>query len=81
MAPVTKDIDQVSTLIQLYFMFDLLELDIDNVFSQSGERFVFYIVVSTEATETGTMRETGSSRPQMVPDPNYRRHLNSRLRT
>ena len=38
-------------------------------------------VVSTEATETGTRRETGSCRPQMVPDPNYRRHLNSRLRT
>ena len=42
-APVTKDIDQVSTLIELYFMFNLLELDIDNVFSQSGERFVFYM--------------------------------------
>ena len=38
-------------------------------------------VVSTEAIETGTRRETGSCRPQMVPDPNYRRHLNSRLRT
>ena len=43
MAPVTKDFDQVSTLIELYFMFDLLEFDIDNVFSQSGERFGFYM--------------------------------------
>ena len=42
-APVTKDIDQVSTLTELYFMFDLLEFDIDNIFSQSGERFVFYL--------------------------------------
>ena len=42
-APVTKDIDQVSTLIELYFMFNSLEIDIDNVFSQSGERFVFYM--------------------------------------
>ena len=40
-ALVSKDFDQVSTLIELYFMFDLLEFDIDNVFSQSGERFVF----------------------------------------
>ena len=43
MAPVTKDFDQVSTLIELYFMFDLLELSIDNVFSQSRERFVLYV--------------------------------------
>ena len=43
MAPVTKDIDQVSTLIELYFMFYSLELDIEKVFSQSGERFVFYM--------------------------------------
>ena len=43
MAPVTKDFDQVSTLTELYFMFDLSEFDIDNVFSQSGERFVFYM--------------------------------------
>ena len=42
-APVTKDFDQVSTLIELYFMLDLLEFDIDNVFSLSGERFVFYM--------------------------------------
>ena len=42
-APVTKDIDQVSTLIELYFMFNSLEFDIDNVFSLSGERFVFYM--------------------------------------
>ena len=42
-APVTKDFDQVSTLIEIYFMFDLLEFNIDNVFSQSGERFVFYM--------------------------------------
>ena len=42
-APVTKDIDQVSTLIELYFMFNSLEIDKDNIFSQSGERFVFYL--------------------------------------
>ena len=40
---VTKDIDQVSTLIELYFMFNSFEFDIDNIFSQSGERFVFYM--------------------------------------
>ena len=42
-ATVTKDFDQVSTLIELYFMFDLLEFNIDNICSQSGERFVFYM--------------------------------------
>ena len=42
-APVTKDFDQVSTLIELYFMFDLLKFDIDNVFRQSGELFVFFM--------------------------------------
>ena len=42
-APVTKDIDQVNTLIELYFMFNSLEIDKDNIFSQSGEQFVFYL--------------------------------------
>ena len=31
-ALVTKDLDKVSSLIELYFMFNLLEFDIDNMF-------------------------------------------------
>ena len=37
MAPVTKDFGQVTTLIELYLMFNLLEFDIDNIFSHFGK--------------------------------------------
>ena len=45
MAPVTKDFDQVTTLIELYFMFDLLKFDIDKVLG-SPESDLYFTCIS-----------------------------------
>ena len=44
-APVTKGRDKVSTLIELYFIFNLLEYNIYNVVSYWGKRFVFRCIL------------------------------------
>ena len=43
MAPVTKELDKVSTLIERYFRYNILDFDTNNLLSYLGKKSFFYM--------------------------------------